>query len=109
MPKGWSYIKDSSDFINKTKNLSIIPDSAILVTGDVVGLYPSITHEAGLRALRESLDKQEKNCIPTEDLVTMAEFVLKNNFFEFNSKIKQQVLGTVIGTKFVPPYACLFM
>ena len=109
MPKGWSYIKDSSDFINKTKNLSIIPDSAILVTGDVVGLYPSITHEAGLRALRESLDKQEKNCIPTEDLVTMGEFVLKNNFFEFNSKIKQQVLGTVIGTKFAPPYACLFM
>ena len=26
----------------------------------------------------------------------MAEFVLKNNFFEFNSKIKQQVSGTAI-------------
>ena len=29
---GWSYIKDSDDFINKTKNLSTIPDNAILVT-----------------------------------------------------------------------------
>ena len=109
MQKGWSYIKDSGDFINKTKNLSTIPDNAILVTADVVGLHPSIPHEAGLRALKEALDKQDKKCIPTEDLVKMAEFVLKNNFFEFNSKIKQQVSGTAIGTKFAPPYACLFM
>ena len=39
----------------------------------------------------------------------MAKFVLKNNFFEFNSKIKQQISGTAIGTKFAPPYACIFM
>ena len=109
MQKGWSYIKDSGDFINKTKNLRTIPDNAILVTADVVGLYPSIPHEAGLRALREALDKQDKKCIPTEGLVKMAEFVLKNNLFEFNGKIKQQVSGTAIGTKFAPPYACLFM
>ena len=58
MQKGWSYIKDSGDFINKTKSLSTIPDNAILVTADVVGgLYPCIPHEAGLRGLREALDK----------------------------------------------------
>ena len=57
MQKGWSYIKDSGDFINKTKSLSTIPDNAILVTADVVGLYPRIPHEAGLRGLREALDK----------------------------------------------------
>ena len=61
------------------------------------------------RALREALDKQEVKCIPTEGLFQIAEFVLKNNHFEFNSKIKQQVSGTAIGTKFAPPYACLFM
>ena len=27
--------------------------------------------------------------IPTEDLVQMAEFVLKSNLFEFNNQIKQ--------------------
>ena len=52
--KGWSYIKNSGDFINKTKNLSIIPGNAILVTVEVVGLYSSIPHEAGLTALREA-------------------------------------------------------
>ena len=39
----------------------------------------------------------------------MAEFVLKNNFFEFNGGINQQKSGTAIGTKFAPPYACIFI
>ena len=64
MQKVWSYIKDSGDFINKTKNLSTIPDNAILVTADVMGLYPSIPHEAGLGVFREALDKQDKNVPP---------------------------------------------
>ena len=39
----------------------------------------------------------------------MAEFVLENNFFKFDSKVKHQIAGTAIGTKFAPPYACIFM
>ena len=85
MRKGWSYIKDSQDFINKSRKLGKIPDNATLVTADVVGLYPSIPHNVGLRALKEALEKREQKKIPTEDLGQMAEFVLKNNFFEFNN------------------------
>ena len=39
----------------------------------------------------------------------MAEFVLNNNIFEFNSKAYQQKSRTAIGTKFSPPYACIYM
>ena len=39
----------------------------------------------------------------------MAEFVLKNNIFEFNGNVKQQVAGTAIGIKFAPSYACIYM
>ena len=39
----------------------------------------------------------------------MTEFVLKNNIFDINEKVKQQVAGTAIGTKFAPPYACIYM
>ena len=39
----------------------------------------------------------------------MAEFVLKNNYFEFNGKVKQDLSGTAIGTNFAPPCACIFM
>ena len=39
----------------------------------------------------------------------MAEFVSKNNYFECNRSVYQQVSGTAIGTKFASPYACIFM
>ena len=45
MQNGWSYMKNSGDFIMKIKHLKNIPDNAILMTADVVGLYPSIPHE----------------------------------------------------------------
>ena len=103
------YIYIYNDFIKKIKHLKNIPDSAILVTADVVRLYPSIPYEAGLRELKEVLDRREEKKISTEDLVKMAEFVLKNNYFEFNGQFKHQISGTAIGTKFAPTYACIFM
>ena len=54
MKRGKSYIKDSGDSINKIKSLQNIPEGAILVTADIVGLYPSIPHKADLNALKGS-------------------------------------------------------
>ena len=39
----------------------------------------------------------------------MAKFVLKNNIFGFNGKVKQKVVGTAVATKFSPPPACICM
>ena len=47
--------------------------------------------------------------ISTENLIKRVKFVLKNNLFEFNSKRFEQTSGTAIGTKFDPPYACIYM
>ena len=109
MQSSRSYIKDSGDFIKKIKNIGTIPKDSILITVDVVRLYPSIPHEAGLKAVEKALNSRTNKKVSTEDLVKMAKFVLKNNCFEFNGKVKQQILGTAIGTKFSPPYACIFM
>ena len=112
MQESWSYLKDSEDFINKIgqiRQTGGIPENAILVTADVVGLYPSIPHNAGLKALKNALDKRKQKHIPTEKLINMAEFVVKNNFFEFNGSVKQQVSGTAIGTKCAPTYASIYM
>ena len=102
-------MKDSDDFIKKIMNIGALPKDFILVTGDVVGLYRSIPHEEGLKALEKALNNRTNKSISTEDLVKMAKFVLKNNYFKSNSKVKQQISGTAIGTKFTPPYACIFM
>ena len=109
MEEGWSYIKDSGDFINKLKNIGHNPQDAIMVTADVVSLYPSIFHDARLDALRKALDNRENKKISADDLTKMDELVLKINYFELNGKVKKQTLGTAIGTKFAPPYACIFM
>ena len=109
MQSGWSYIRDSGDFIDKMKRIGKVPEGSFLVTADVVGLYPSIPHKEGILALKSKLEEQTSSKIPTNDLVKLAEFVLKNNFFEFNNEIKQQISGTAIGTKFAPPYACIYM
>ena len=64
---------------------------------------------AGLIALREALDNRANKHIPTDNLLKMVEFVLNNNYFEFKGKVKKQLLGTAIGTKFAPVYASIFM
>ena len=73
-----SYIKDRADFLDKLKDLGEIPEGAILVTADVVGLYPSIPHTEGLEVLRKQYDKDLHKKVPTEDIIKMADFVLKN-------------------------------
>ena len=89
MQKGLSYIRDSQHFLEKIKTIGSVPKNAVLATVDVVGLYPNIPHQAGLKALKEALKKRDIKKIPTEDLVKMTEFVLNNNIFEFNSKVYQ--------------------
>ena len=91
------------------KKLKKVPDNAILVTADVVGFYPSIPHNEGLEVLKKRLHNFYEKSMPPEDLVKMAEFVLKNTYSEFDSNVKHQISGTVIGTKFTPPYACRYM
>ena len=39
----------------------------------------------------------------------MAEFVLKNNYFEFDSNMKHQISATAIGKKLAPPYVSIYM
>ena len=100
--RGKSYIKDSGNFKNKIKSLQNILEGAILVTVDVIGLYPSISHKVGLKILREALDNWENKHISTDNLLKMVEFVLENNYF-----ISCQV--PAIGTKFATTCANNFM
>ena len=96
-------MRDFQHFLEKTKAIGSVPENAILLTADLVGLYPNIPHQVRLKALKEALETKDIKKIPTETLVKITEFILNNNIFEFNSKAYQQKSGTAIGTKFVPP------
>ena len=69
------------NFFKKNKNFGKIPEGAILVTADVIGLYPSISHGAGFEARPKELSERDLPKVPTEDIVRIAEFVLKNILF----------------------------
>ena len=105
MKSGVSYIKDTNDFLSKLKNLGKITENALLVTADIVGLHTRITHDEGLEVLRlrKQFNAFDNKSIPTEDLEKMTEFVLNNNYFEFNLNVKHQISGTATGNKFAPP------
>ena len=109
MQSGQLYIKDSGDFLKKIKNLGSPLENSSLVTADVVGLYPTIPHEGGLQAIEEVLENRNHIQISTDRLVNVTQSVLKKNFFEFSNDVFQHISSTAFGTKFVLPYACIFM
>ena len=92
MQDGWSYIKDIGDFLIKINCQGKIPEGAILVTADVVGLYPNTTHDLDLQSLRKRLHETGICKVPTEEIISTAEFVLKNKYFEFKEKVCKQIL-----------------
>ena len=83
-----TYLQDTPDFLRYIEEINHdgeLPDNAILVTFDVVGLFTNIPEEAGLEALREALMERTAKDIPTEFLVRLMQLILQNNFFEFTN------------------------
>ena len=82
MQSGWSYIRDSGNFIYKMKRIERVPEGSFLITTDVVGLYLRIPRKEGILALKNKSQEQTSPKIPSNDLVKLAEFLLKSNFFK---------------------------
>ena len=103
-----TYVKDDWDFIRKLSSHVDYP--CVLASCDVVSLYTSIPHDLGLEALSYWIDKK-RNLIPERFtkafILEAASFVLSNNNFQFDIYMFLQLVGTAMGTKFAPPYACL--
>ena len=106
--QGESYLKYTGDFLKKLKATKEIPKGTILVTADVVGLCPSIPLDRNLKVLRKQYNKFKDKMFPIED-IKMADFVLKNCLFQFDSKFYQQISGMAVGNKHVLSYACIVL
>ena len=67
------------------------------------------TSRIRVRGTKRSTEQKERKKLSTGDILKMAEFLLKNNCFEFNGQVKHEKSFTAIGTKFASIYACIFM
>ena len=72
------------DFIRRIRNIIDLLSDVLLVTLDVVSLYPSIPHDFGLCALKNFLLDRDLPAIVVNGIHNMTEMVLKKNVFEFN-------------------------
>ena len=70
-------------FLKKLR-LPDFPEKSIICTIGVVGLYPSIPIEEGLRFLRYVLEKRFNKNVSTDTLIELAELVVQNSYFEFD-------------------------
>ena len=103
-----SYVKNDLDMLRKLPRK--IDSECDLYSFDVVSLYTNISHELGLEALSYWYDKLQQH-IPErfskQFILELSAFVLKNNYFQFNDEFWHQLIGTAMGMKMAPPYACL--
>ena len=104
-----SYLKDTTDFLQKLAALPALPLGCILVTLDVSSLYTNIPHNEGMAACKKALQTRPSQAPPTQDLLQMMEQILTMNSFSFNDEIYLQTQGTAMGTRMAPSYANLFM
>ena len=104
-----SYVKDTTDFINKISTLGELPEESYLVTMDVKALYTNIPNKEGLQALKETLDKKQHKSIATTVIITLMILILTLNNFIFNEKNYVQIKGCAMGTICAPPFANIFM
>ena len=109
MQQKGSYIKDSGDFIKKLKKIKEVANDAIMVTADVFGLYTIIRHDVGLEALQKTLDERVNKKTVLRTLLKWQNLFWKITTLTLMVKLNNNFLATAIGTKFAPPYACIFM
>ena len=90
-------MKDTGNFLEKLKAVNGIPKWAILVTADVVGLYPNIAHDGGLKVIPKQYDKFRDKIVLIEDIIKMEllsfKIIFLNLIVDFNSKYQVLLFG----------------
>ena len=97
-----SFIKDTTDLLNRIQKLNEqgpFPEGTLLVSWDVVSMFPNIDHELGLGAVSRALDTREQLLPSTDCILEAVEICLKSNHSVFNEKFYLQVHGTAMGPK----------
>jgi len=76
---------------------------------DVSSLYTNIPHKDGIQACFEAFQTRTVKSPPSKELCHLLELTLNSNNFIFNDDNYIQVSGTLMGGKYAPSYANIFM
>ena len=107
-----SFIKDTSHLINKIEHLNKegpLPENALLVSWDVVSMFPNIDNTLGISAVERALNSRSVKIPSTECITEAVEICLKSNNCQFGDRNYLQQHGTAMGPKNACSYADLAM
>ena len=100
-----SFIQDTTDFLNKLKNVSNLPNNTLLVILDVCSLYTNISHSNGLFAFKNKLPNNQT----TSMILQLTKFILDHNYFDLQDEHYLQIKGIAMGSLVAPQYANIFI
>ena len=111
-----AFLRDTTHFLQVVEEwkqtYDPLPQEALFVTIDVVGLYSNIPHHEVETSLRAALT-QHRDLVPeappTDTIMKIVQHVLGNNVLDYDGHIFQQIHGTAMGTPMAPSIANLFM
>ena len=97
-----SFIKDTTDLLNKIEHLNKsgpFPTGTLLVSWDMVSMFPNIDNKLGLFAFRKALNARENIFPSTSCILEAIKICLKSNHSVFKENFFLQIHGTVMGPK----------
>ena len=108
-----SFVKDSTEFIQKIKHLSINPEEGTWVSLYVDALFTSIPVPVALQVINSKIftyTSFTNVCmIPTEKVIKLLEFTITNCIFCFNKKFYKKLQGAAMGLPVSPVIANIYM
>ena len=88
-PRIPSYVKDTTHFINITKNIQLDPED-LLFTIDVSSLYTNIPHTEGISAINKMMEETDNDTLFKIFISNLTYQVLTKNYFQFNDQLFEQ-------------------
>ena len=88
-------------------------DDEVMVSFDVVSLFTAIPVNKACDYIRNKLNNdstlQSRTSLTTDDIISLLDFTLSNNYFVYNNCIYKQVHGCAMGSPVSPIVANLCM
>ncbi|XP_068741458.1 uncharacterized protein [Montipora capricornis] len=100
------------DFTKQVANQEIAEDE-VMVSFDVVSLFTAIPVDKACDYIRKKLDEDTtlhlRTKLNTDEIISLLEFTLSNNYFMFNDTVYKQIHGCAMGSPVSPVVANLCM
>ena len=105
-------VSNSMDFTKQVANQEIAEDE-VMVSFDVVSLFTAIPVDKACDYIRKKLDEDTtlhlRTKLNTDEIISLLEFTLSNNYFMFNDSVYKQIHGCAMGSPVSPVVANLCM